>query len=81
MKSINQDEHVKINEREYPGTRQLCELCDEPTGRCEDDSIICEYCEKVICEDCLACSGSLEKTVCINCYQGEKINEENGGVK
>lgn len=39
MKAISQNEHAIINAREYPGTRQLCSKCDEPTGRCEDDSI------------------------------------------
>ena len=38
-KTYTQCEHAYINAREYPGTRQLCSLCEEPTGRCEDDSI------------------------------------------
>ena len=32
-------EHERINAREYPGTRQICIECDDPTGRCEDDSL------------------------------------------
>jgi len=39
MKARSQSEHERINAREYPGTRQLCVECDEPTGRCEDDSL------------------------------------------
>lgn len=27
------------NARNYPGTRQLCDYCGEPTGRCEEDAI------------------------------------------
>ena len=38
-KALDQDTHAAINARHYPGTRQLCSECDEPTGRCEDDSI------------------------------------------
>ena len=39
MIARHQHEHEAINALEYPGTRQLCSECDEPTGRCEDDSI------------------------------------------
>ena len=39
MKARSQTEHNKINAREYPGTRQLCIECDEPTERCENDSL------------------------------------------
>jgi hypothetical protein len=38
-KAYSQKEHERINAREYPGTRQMCCFCGEPTGRCEDDSI------------------------------------------
>lgn len=44
-------EHEKWNAKHYPGTLQLCSICDEPTGRCEDDTIwskdgdpLCEGC-------------------------------------
>jgi len=50
-KKHDQSTHERINARHYPGTRQLCKLCDEPTGRCEDDSMydsdngpLCETC-------------------------------------
>jgi hypothetical protein len=39
MPSYTQCEHNRINAREYPGTRQICVECEEPTERCEDDSI------------------------------------------
>ena len=42
MPSYTQCEHARINAKEYPGTRQLCIDCDQPTGRCEDDSIFYE---------------------------------------
>ncbi len=47
--------HDAWNSRHYPGTRQLCTICDQPTGRCEDDSIldgrglpICEECNELL---------------------------------
>ena len=50
-RSMTQSEHEAWNATHYPGTRQLCSECGEPTGRCEDDSIfspdgepLCEYC-------------------------------------
>ena len=51
-KAYTQSEHERINAREYPGTRQLCSKCDEPTGRCEDDSIYTHEGEGPLCEDC-----------------------------
>jgi len=48
---MTQSEHTRWNAHNYPGTRQLCEQCDEPTGRCEEDSLyagdtgpLCENC-------------------------------------
>ena len=70
MKSINQSEHERINAREYPGTRQICEICDEPTGNCEDDSITCGVCGRIICENCLGehyTTVDDEFPVCIEC--------------
>jgi hypothetical protein len=52
MKARSQSEHEAINAREYPGTRQLCEKCGEPTGRCEDDAIYTEEGDGPICEEC-----------------------------
>ena len=37
-----QAEHDAWNAHNYPGTRQLCSECNEPTGRCEDDSLYAE---------------------------------------
>jgi len=51
IRALSQNAHEAINARHYPGTRQLCAQCDEPTGRCEEDSIyiadvgpLCECC-------------------------------------
>lgn len=50
-RALDQSQHREWNARHYPGTRQLCSVCDEPTGRCEDDSLknedgepLCELC-------------------------------------
>jgi formylmethanofuran dehydrogenase subunit E len=52
MSALNQDQHEAINAREYPGTRQICALCGEPTGRCEEDSLYRYDEEKPVCEAC-----------------------------
>lgn len=49
--AMDQDEHRSWNSRNYAGTRQLCAVCDEPTGRCEDDTIRSEDGEP-LCETC-----------------------------
>ena len=49
-KKYSPAEHDAINAREYPGTRQLCSICGEPTGRCEDDTI--QGKSGPLCEDC-----------------------------
>lgn len=49
---LSQDAHRAINARHYPGTRQLCVRCDQPTGRCEDDSIYADDGEGPLCEAC-----------------------------
>lgn len=51
-KALDQETHAKINAREYPGTRQLCSICDEPTGRCEEDSLNHPITEDPLCEAC-----------------------------
>lgn len=49
--AMHQTEHESWNAWNYPGTRQLCSLCDEPTGRCEDDTIWSKD-EQPICSEC-----------------------------
>ncbi len=51
MVARTQCEHEAYNAVHYPGTRQLCCQCDDPTGRCEDDTI--SYGDVTpLCEDC-----------------------------
>lgn len=50
--ALDQATHEMINARYYPGTRQLCSVCDEPTGRCEEDSL--SIGEGPLCEECWA---------------------------
>ena len=52
MKARSQSEHEAINRREYPGTRQLCERCGDPTERCEEDSIYTDSGEGPLCVGC-----------------------------
>jgi len=49
--AMDQNEHEKWNAMHYPGTLQLCCVCDEPTGRCEEDSM---YIDDLgpLCEEC-----------------------------
>ena len=57
-RAIHQTEHEKWNSKNYPGTLQLCSICEEPTGRCEEDAIwsddakpLCEICYNSIKKD------------------------------
>lgn len=50
--AIDQSDHEQWNATHYPGTRQLCCKCEEPTGRCEDDSIYTEDEDGPLCPDC-----------------------------
>lgn len=36
-KALSQTEHAKWNANNYPGTRQICTNCGEPTELCEED--------------------------------------------
>ena len=45
-------QHEAINATHYPGTRQLCEVCGEPTERCEDDDIWLEDGTGPLCPEC-----------------------------
>lgn len=52
--AMHQSDHEAWNARNYPGTRQLCSECDEPTGRCEDDSIYADDDREIgpLCVEC-----------------------------
>lgn len=53
--AMSQSAHESWNAQHYPGTRQLCSNCEQPTGRCEDDSLYDDTDvdrEYPLCEDC-----------------------------
>lgn len=55
--ALTQDAHEKWNSQNYPGTRQLCTYCEQPTGRCEEDQIFVENLYGTsflgpLCEEC-----------------------------
>ncbi|WP_280568164.1 hypothetical protein [Chromohalobacter sp. 296-RDG] len=54
--AISQGEHAAWNADNYPGTLQLCNECDEPTGRCEEDGIYADDDGEIgpLCEACWA---------------------------
>jgi len=62
--AIDQSEHEKWNSTHYPGTRQLCARCEQPTGRCEDDSIYAD-------ED------RQDGPLCVECYRLEPTYKQN----
>lgn len=51
--AMTQLEHEDWNARNWPGTLQLCEICEQPTGRCEEDEIMNAHGQRV-CEECSA---------------------------
>lgn len=50
--AMSQDEHEKWNSSNYPGTRQVCSVCEEPTGFCEDDGYLDEDTWEPLCLYC-----------------------------
>lgn len=52
--AMSQSDHEKWNAANYPGTLQLCSVCDEPTGFCEEDAIWDEESGEPLCEACYA---------------------------
>ena len=51
--AMSQNEHETWNAGNYPGTRQLCCKCDQPTGRREEDSLYDNDGAGPLCETCL----------------------------
>ena len=49
--AMSQAEHEKWNAYNYPGTRQICGECGEPTGFCEEDATWSEDGEP-LCSEC-----------------------------
>ena len=58
-RAMTQAEHEAWNDDNYPGTREICCKCDEPTGRCEEDNITDDDGEPY-CEDCAIGAGLIE---------------------
>jgi hypothetical protein len=52
--AMSQSENEAWNARNFPGTRQLCERCGEPTERCEDDSLYSDEDRQIgpLCVEC-----------------------------
>ena len=52
--AMHQDEHESWNSYNYPGTREICVECDEPTGRCGEDSIYADEDGEIgpLCREC-----------------------------
>lgn len=49
--AIHQDQHEQWNAKHYPGTRQICHVCEEPTDRCQEDALWSKE-EYPLCERC-----------------------------
>lgn len=50
--AMEQDEHEVWNSSHYPGTRQLCSICEEPTGKCEEDAFWDIITHLPLCRSC-----------------------------
>ena len=63
--------------------QERCEICNELTGRAGrlDDSIICEECSRIICEDCVIYEPNGVHTVCTECRARIKAEIECGGSR
>ena len=49
--AMSQSDHEQWNAANYPGTLQLCTICDRPMERCEEDAV---YVDDIgpLCEAC-----------------------------
>ncbi len=61
MKLRSQNEHHLYNSTHYPGTRQLCVVCECETERCEEDDIYVEVGEDYVGPLCIECYKEMEK--------------------
>lgn len=68
-RALTQAEHERWNASNYPGTLQLCCLCRQPTGRCEEDSIYV---------DAAPDGNSWVGPLCEECYRDLTPNEDMG---
>lgn len=51
IRALTQAEHREWNAEHYPGTRQLCSVCEQPTGRCYEDQLLSDKGEP-LCKGC-----------------------------
>ncbi len=58
--AMDQGEHERWNASHYPGTRQMCICCEQPTGRCEEDTLANEQGIGPLCEECYSASEEQE---------------------
>lgn len=58
-RALTQAQHEAWNARNYPGTRQICCKCDEPTENCEEDGIFDDD-GNPHCYDCAIGCGLIE---------------------
>lgn len=63
-KAMYPKDHEAYNAKHYPGTRQLCIKCNEPTERCEEDAIYLDDGTGPLCPEC---------------FHGAIAQEEKGG--
>ena len=56
-RAMTQSEHESWNDRNYPGTLEICCKCDEPTGNCEEDNIVADD-GNPYCHSCALCDGA-----------------------
>ncbi len=59
-KSMTQSQHERYNRKHYPGTRQMCAECDEPTGRTVEDGL----------------TNKKGQWVCPECYKESEADDE-----
>jgi len=50
--AMHQNDHERWNATHYPGTRQLCVCCEEPTGQCEEDMWTVDHIDGPLCKSC-----------------------------
>ena len=51
-RTLTPSQHEAWNASNYPGTRQLCAECGEPTGRCREDSLYTDEGKGPLCDVC-----------------------------
>ena len=79
--AMTQREHEAWNARTYPGTRQLCVRCGEPTGRCEEDSLYADEGGEIgpLCEECFHALNNKEEVESSPNWVDEALPPERGG--